>query len=57
MKKKGRGLSYDDKREKMIKIFHSSVSFYLLSKLFLTTNKLKSCQSRLESLFLVSSKY
>lgn len=45
MKKKGRGLSYDDKREKMIKIFHTSVnllSFY--SKPFLILKRLKNYQ-------------
>jgi hypothetical protein len=28
MKKKGRGLSFDEKKDKMLKIFNNSVSFY-----------------------------
>ena len=57
MKKKGRGLSYDEKRDKMLKIFHDSVTHTAFRDQFSTTNKSKNCQSRLAFLFRPSKKY
>lgn len=42
MKKKGRGLTFDQKREKMLKIFHDTVFFTLFRKLYSTTKKFRS---------------
>jgi hypothetical protein len=42
MKKKGKGLSYDEKRDKMLKIFHDSVEVSLLRKQFSIMKKSKS---------------
>lgn len=45
MKKKGRGLSYDEKRDKMLKIFHDSVDINAIyRKQFLITNKSRNYQ-------------
>jgi hypothetical protein len=57
MKKKGRGLSYDEKRDKMLKIFHDSVTHTAFRNQFLIMNKSKNYQSRLEFLFQLSKKY
>lgn len=52
MKKKGRGLTYDQKRDKMLKIFHDTVGLASSRKLFSITKKSKNYQSRRESLSL-----
>jgi len=39
--KKKKGLSYDEKREKMLKIFYDTVSFSALSNLSSITKKLR----------------
>jgi len=57
MKKKGRGLSYDEKRDKMLKIFHDSVTHTVFRNQFSTMNKSKNYQSRLVFLFQLSKKY
>lgn len=47
MKKKGRGLSYDEKREKMLKIFHNTVLnhyYILLRKQSIIINKYRNYQ-------------
>lgn len=57
MKKKGKGLSFDQKRDKMLKIFHDSVRTPIFRKVSSTMSKSKSYPSRQGSLFLVSRKY
>lgn len=48
MKKKGKGLSFDQKREKMLQIFHKTVYNYDIidRKMYTIFNKLKNCQLR-----------
>lgn len=55
--KKKRGLSYDEKRDKMLKIFHDSVHIDSIRKQFSTMIRSKSYRSRLGFLSPMSRKF
>ena len=57
MKKKGRGLSYDEKKDRILKIFHDTVKFPSFRRMFLIIKKYKSYLLKLGFLFLRSKSY
>lgn len=57
MKKKGKGLSFDQKRDRMLAIFHKNVIVCLSRKMSIIIRKLRNFQSRLKFLSPVSNRY